>query len=321
MASRVYTRPALSIADQLSRLRSRGMVIMDEPLARHTLSVLSYYRFTDYAQPLLDPAKLPAACYRASTTFEDVLAIVRFDEALRVLLMPVLERIEVAARTAISNEMSVRHGPHWYLDSSHFFDPVRYGETLTRIQADIGHQAPRKQDASIRQYYLAFDQPPMPPSWMVFEVLPFGTVANVYRSLDGHTHQYRIAKTFGLPHQLIGSWLLACSYLRNLVAHHSRVWNRVFTIKPHVHTPHRAYMDGRNDRLFGFCVVLQLLNKAISVETGFATQLRALLDAHPAVPLDAMAFPPDWHKRPLWQEKLRPPASPAPGSAPPTPQA
>ncbi|TCZ55748.1 Abi family protein [Roseicella aquatilis] len=314
MAARIYSRPALSVDDQLARLRARGMLIVDEPLARHTLTVVSYYRFTDYAQPLLDPAA-STICYRAGTGFEDVLTIVHFDEALRGLLLPVLERIEIAARTVISNDMSVRHGPHWYLDAAHYSDPVRSGETIARIQADIGHTDPRKRHASVRQYYEDYDQPAMPPSWMVFEALPFGTVANIYRNLNGHTHQYRIAKAFGLPHQLVGSWLFACSYLRNLVAHHGRVWNRVFTIKPHVHTPHKAYMDGRNDRLFGFCVVLQLLNKAISMETGFATQLGALLEAYPALPLEAMAFPDGWAKRPLWQEKLRRPPPPLPAMA------
>ncbi|MFH7234336.1 hypothetical protein, partial [Klebsiella pneumoniae] len=76
---------------------------------------------------------------------------------------------------------------------------------------------------------------------------------------------------------------------------------RVFTIKPTIYTPYNAYMNGRNDRLFGFCIVLQLLNKAVSLETTFATQLVTLLDTHPAIPLADMAFPAGWHKRPLWQ--------------------
>ena len=40
-----YSKPSLLIADQISHLEFRGLVISDRSLAEHFLSNISYYRF------------------------------------------------------------------------------------------------------------------------------------------------------------------------------------------------------------------------------------------------------------------------------------
>ena len=83
----------------------------------------------------------------------------------------------------------------------------------------------------IKHYYDNHGEPELPRSWMVFETLTFGTVSQAFKNLT-RQNQKPSAKAFGLDGAVLGSWLHALSYVRNLAAHHQRLWNRAYTIKP-----------------------------------------------------------------------------------------
>lgn len=67
--------------------------------------------------------------------------------------------------------------------------------------------------------------PNKPDAWIIFEVATFGTLSKIYKNLNHQLpEKARIANEFGLNmHTELSSWLEAISYLRNIVAHHSRV--------------------------------------------------------------------------------------------------
>ena len=46
-----YSKPPLSIADQIARLKQRGLKFNDEQKAAHYLSNISYYRLRAYTYP------------------------------------------------------------------------------------------------------------------------------------------------------------------------------------------------------------------------------------------------------------------------------
>lgn len=54
---------------------------------------------------------------------------------------------------------------------------------------------------------------------------------HTFKNLTCQSQKY-IAKPFGFDGAVLGSWLHALPYLRNLAAHHQRLWNPVFTTKP-----------------------------------------------------------------------------------------
>jgi abortive infection bacteriophage resistance protein len=47
----LYSKKALSIAEQLALLESRGVIIEDKAFAQHVLSTVTYYRFSAYLYP------------------------------------------------------------------------------------------------------------------------------------------------------------------------------------------------------------------------------------------------------------------------------
>ena len=239
-----FQKQALDLAAQRALLVQRGMTIADPARAEHYLRFIGYYRLSGYWFPFQHRnGGDDHDNFQPGTDFETVLDRYVFDRRLRVLIMDASERIEVAARTAISNTLSERAGPHWYLDPAQF-DPVfNHGDFMRRVRQETGIDPfnRHKQSEFIRHYLRKYDQPPEPPSWMVFELLPFGTVSIVFKHLLDADKKL-IAQDFGLPRDRLQSWLHASSHLRNLCAHHSRVWNREFGVVPSVARSERHHV-------------------------------------------------------------------------------
>ena len=62
------------------------------------------------------------------------------DRELRLLTLDALERIEVAVRSVIVNEMCLRHGSHWFMDTAHFdggASRFKHHELLNKIDREF----------------------------------------------------------------------------------------------------------------------------------------------------------------------------------------
>jgi abortive infection bacteriophage resistance protein len=94
-----YIKPALSFDQQVYLLKLRGLVVDDPADAAATLSRISYYRLSAYFKPFI-PAS--GDNFAAGTTFEEILALYRFDKDLRSLISDPLECVEVYFRTRIT---------------------------------------------------------------------------------------------------------------------------------------------------------------------------------------------------------------------------
>ena len=173
------------------------------------------------------------------------------------------------------------------------------GLAISRVEQEIQKQ--QKDAAFLRHYQEKYDNPTQPPSWIAFEVLPFGTVSRVFTHLY-RSEQKTIAGLFGLPPERLQSWLHAASHLRNLCAHHNRVWNREFRINPSMPKGYRGHAT-LPKRFYGHAIAIQTLLKRVSGKTHWANRLQALLTNHPNIPHKLMGFPDHWYQDPIWQTK------------------
>lgn len=65
------------------------------------------------------------------------------------------------------------------------------------------------------------------------EVISMGTLSKLYANFSNASAKHAVAREFGLNHhKFLRSWLECLDVLRNCCAHHSRLSNRVFTLKP-----------------------------------------------------------------------------------------
>jgi len=300
-AKRTFTKKAASFDEQIHLLKSRGLSIQNEEQTKFYLKNIGYYRLSAYELPFQRGDRSEAHHqFLPGTTFEQVLELYTFDRKLRLLVMDAMERIEIAIKSIVINEMCIPYQAHWYMDRTHFVNGFDHEGFIKSIHKDIDHgkNSENVRNISIRHYYENYDAPSMPPLWMVFEALTFGTVSLIYGWLP-HVDQKRIADQFNLGVPILKSWLQAASYTRNLCAHHARLWNRVYTKKPKEMMEYKGEFTP-NTKFYAQACMLHIFMQRISPESHWANRLSTLLSEHPNIAKEHMGFPADWEAHPLW---------------------
>lgn len=277
------------------------MVISDESTAAHYLERIGYYRLGGYCKTFQLPSD-PNHRYRAGVSFDDVLNLYVFDRKLRLLVLDAIERIEVAVRGGISNAMSLRYGPHWFMDPAHFakgFDHITF---LKGIEDETGKHDLKKRSPFSTHYYSKYNRPDLPPSWMVVETLSFGVWSKVYSNLIDNKVRAAIAKGFidSASIHVFESWIRALTVLRNICAHHSLLWCRVFDVQPQM-VVIGGVMLHDTSRFFAFAGMIQRLLVKVAPDSAWAVRLFELINENPSLPIEQMGFRQNWHKSQFWK--------------------
>lgn len=320
-----FTKPALTAQQQLDLLIERGLQVQDTERALRLLEVTTLFRLSPYMRPFQNPAD-SAHVFMPGSQLAHIVRIYRFDSDLRQLMMMALERVEVAVRACISNHMAPSYGPHWYLERNLFSSRYRHRNMIGDIEATLAAERAkfqreqqqihsshvpdkvkqrridsRKRDNYPRFYAETYSNPDLPPSWAALEMMSLGTISHLYQGLAKDRDRKSIANRFGLPQRVLGSWLHTLTFVRNICAHHARLWNRELGIPPRwddgIPTP-----DGRPGRdvprrLFTVLAMLTYLTTQISPDTRWPGRLQALLAEYPDIPRKPMGFPDDWQER------------------------
>jgi abortive infection bacteriophage resistance protein len=307
-----FQKPPLDIPGLLQKWQSRGLTIPDPAKAAHYLRFIGYYRLSAYALPF-QQAPVPTTGqsvtgpdkpFKPGTTFDDLLNLYVFDRELRLVVMDAVERMEVAIRSCIVNEMCLRQGSHWFMDQAHFAGGFRHDKLMEKIEQelDISSTGTRPQSVHherfINHYYKKYTDPYLPPAWMIAETLPLGTWSYIYAHLN-QAERKIIATHFQVDAHILSNWLHSLTYLRNLCAHHARLWNRQFVIKPVIARKHAGFLKS-NDRFYAMAVILHDLLRIIAPGTTWHQRLAALLQATPVADCRSMGFPPGWEKETFW---------------------
>lgn len=300
--SRPFNKPATSIAQQLAHLQAEGMAITDFARAEHWLQHVSYYRLSAYWLPFERPKDTPGSRFLPGTNFDTVTALYEFDRQLRLHLLSAIERIEVAMRGSWAYTLAQRGGPHGYLDAALYSDRRQFHDNLSRLAREVGTSP----ETYIAHYRDTYDDPAMPPVWMVAEMMSFGQLSRWYSSLDDRALRNAIAKPLGLPETVLVPMLKHLATVRNSCAHHARLWNRGFLIRmrlPQKPTALAATLElpGNGPALlYNSLVLVGFLLQHVDPSSNWVTELRALLATHPTGDLTAMGFPTGWETRALW---------------------
>ncbi len=295
-----YTNPPLDISSQIDLLKERGLSIPNPERASRYLKFIGFHRLSTYCLPFQHSAD-PEHHFKDKTEFEYVLDLYIFDRKLRAIAMDAIGRIEIALRTVINERMSLQHGTQWYTDPLHFkrkkhgFDHAQFIEI---VKKETGYSNSQGGSPSCRNYYAKYCHPVLPPSWMVAEVLSLGTWSRIYSSLSDPEDRKFISNEFHIRHGLFGSWIHAISHTRNICAHHSLLWNHVFTITPQL----KYEFTGLDNKKFhAQALVLYQFLKGISGESRWKSRLLDHVMTCPLPYQAAMGFPQDWMDGSYWQ--------------------
>lgn len=298
MNKRPFNKPALTCAEQVAQLQRRGMVIADPAQAEFYLGQLNYYRLGAYWLPFENNHE--AHTFKPSTRFEDVLNLYVFDRELRLLMLDAIERIEVAVRAQWVYQLAHRHGTHAHLDATLAYRTDRWQKHLRKLREEV-----ERSDETFIKHLIATYLEDLPPVWAVCEVMSLGSLSHWFHNLKPMPTRRAIAASFGVDDGVLQSWLHHLTFIRNLCAHHARLWNREFTITPQAPRSKPATLAGQfqpgSRRLYNtFALTLYMLDK-VSPASTWRERLKALI-AHHGINVAAMGFPTDWASRAIWQE-------------------
>lgn len=300
-----FVKPSLSVDEQMALLQRRGMVFDDWAAARHTLHHINYYRLRAYWLPFeVDRDGEMAHAFKAGTRFEAVLADYAFDQRLKLLLMDAIERVEIVLRTRWAHELALRYGSHAYLDGALFGNIARYTKCLQTLQDEVL----RSHEAFIKHYRDTYTAPALPPIWAVCEVMTLGQLSQWLDNLKHRKDRQAIAQAFGFDEVVLCAFVHHLATVRNLCAHHSRVWNRKFTIKMKLPTRPAAtatwFNPDQDRKLYNTLLMLALLLDRICTSSTWKQCLLRLIATMPADTPQTMGFPKGWQTLPAWTHEL-----------------
>jgi abortive infection bacteriophage resistance protein len=292
-----FDQQTLSLDEQIQLLISRGLNVSEPEKAKHFLATIGYSRLIAYSKPFLIQPLDSDKGFLPNTEFSDVLQLYIFDRSLRLLVSDALERIEVALRAAISQTLSSKFGPHWYLDSTLFLNQDRHHF----FQQEAEQHFKRSKEDFIKHYYATYDEPRHPPSWMAMECLSFGTLSQLYHNIKDRSCRKAIGDIFQQYSEMIKSWMRALTFTRNICAHHARLWNRFFINTPQNSEIHLSFDRNRSPFIIQAHIIDKLL-QSIAPDNHWKSRLFMLFEEYDnQVPFQEMGFQQDWRNDPFWK--------------------
>ena len=296
-----YTKPFKTYDELLELLKERELNILNEDYALLKLRHIGYYRLSAYFLPFQyqkDSDK--SNIFLPNVSFDDIIELYYFDTKLRRLIFEAIERIEIYFRAQIAHYHSEEYGAFGYLDkenmkcSSEFFE---------QLQEAITKEKNRSKESFINHFKQKYNSIDL-PIWAVVEVISMSTLSKLYASLKTQEQQ-KIVQPFGkINKDVLCNWLHALTVVRNICAHHARLWNKTFGVKFEVPKKLEAFkkIAASNAKVFFAINVIGFILESIGEDLKFKKQIMALLKEHPSIDLKAMGFLDERENLEIWSE-------------------
>ena len=306
---RSFCKTPLDNSALIAKLLSKGLLFDDHARVERYIKSIGYYRLVGYGLPFEqytdDNKRL--GLYRDDIEFDRLLNAYIVDRKLRMLLLSAIERIEVAVRNTINHSMACKYqSAHWFVDSSLFKESVRFkhADFLREIHrssgksADAGSERESLREVFIHHYYNEYDTPEYPPAWMVAEILSLGSWSKVYEHLSVSKDRKIISREYDLAPATLQSWLHSLTFLRNVCAHHGRLFGRKLPLPPN--KAKNLPITGDN-YLYSFVCVVWYLLKTISPNSSWLDQFHDELMAL-STDIKYFGFEDNWLEQDFWLE-------------------
>jgi abortive infection bacteriophage resistance protein len=175
----------------------------------------------------------------------------------------------------------------------------------SKLMIKVTEELQRSKENFILHYRSKYTNPVNPPAWMALEVLSFGQLSIMYKNLKANEAKKAVAEYFGISYTLLISWMEHLGYIRNLCAHHSRLWNRTLTIKPTLpRITKYQFIDTssvRPDKAFVSISIMAYMLERITPRSYFTGKLISLLHRFKEIDVRPAGFYKNWHLDPFWK--------------------
>ena len=292
-----------SPSDQVQNLVERGMTVSDRGIAERTLTHVGFQRLRSYWQPF--ESSTPSNhgnLFATGTQFRVILARYLFDQRLRSHMMEAFSFIEVSIRTQWARQLAhgFGHGDHAHQDPTLF---NRYHATnLAELQRTY-EQITNRRGPNFSSQTL----------WDVIPAMSFGQLSKWYSNLIDRPIKQAISQTYGLDQSVLTSALQHLTAVRNICAHHERLWN--VTLNAGLRIPTRlttrpenagAFNQQNRQKAYNAIVMTTHLMEVITPNGDWPERLLKIKEESKSnVPEAQMGFPANWKTLDLWQKHLQ----------------
>ena len=321
-----YSKPPLSVDEQIALLRKRGMSFQDPSSAKAILARINFYRLRGYWITFENPDD-PKHLFRDETRFEDVLNLYFFDEQLRQILLMHLGKLEISLKTTFSYYFSHAKGPLSYREQEHFKNVTSFEvckcckQIIKKNNKGWNHATSlRKLDETFNKSYELFaeklkDTYSYPPIWEIVEVMTYGEIVRWYRALNIRHIREKLTNIHNFTSfPVFARFIHSANVLRNICAHHSRIVNRTLGVRPRKPNDTLRNSCGWVDenwvndnnirpgtRAYNLLALLNHALKTSQGHIGFRANLEGLSEKY-KISLHVLGFPQDWQSFPVWAD-------------------
>ena len=303
-----FDKCATTIEEQLKLLQDRGMNIASETHACACLKTIGYYRLSAYWLPFERPpedGRARSKVFIPDTKFDDVYSLYLMDRALRLRLMEAIDRIETNVRSRWTNRMALEYGSHAHLDHNLFMSASEHSRLLHRLATSVD----KSEETFIKHYKRKYCEPYSPPLWAATELMSIGDLSKWISNTKDTGLRGKLAKDIGFPtRETFKGSFQALAYVRNICAHHGRLWNRRFVKRipiirnlksDQILEEHKGQLQPAN-LLYNYLVIILFVIRHQQTGSEYLDRLKDTLEAASPRLLSHMGFPENWQNRPAW---------------------
>ncbi len=277
-------KPSLSHQELLEKLTTRGLTLTetcDEQRALRYLKLDGYYRLSGYFWGFYDKnsAVQPLHSFETDTTWDEILHLYHADKDLRTLLTKALAEIELSIKAILVDlvcekikKNTGKDHPCWCWEKQHFttkfINSGKWDILIQKLEKPISHADPA---SYLKNYKNDYPQR-KPYVWMMVQVLSFGEITTIANNLIPE-YQRPFSQQFNLNTHEMPAVLVSLSKLRNLCAHHNRIWNEKIREAPKIH---------KFDRLYNINRMLDTKHHAQSLAVMYFIVYHMLAQLHPS---------------------------------------
>ncbi len=281
-----------NIDEQIAILQSRGLTINNLEYAKEFLYKNNYYRVSGYSLTLRKHD-----VFFKTAEFQNIIDIYEFDHELRHILLKYIEIIEVTIKSIYAYEFSKKYGPTEYLNSNHFTNSDTHAEIIRK--AEQQKESRLEHEAYLKHFVEELKEPI--PLWAYVDLFTISNISFLY-SISESSLKIEVANSLGLNKcgdVLLGRFMHSMTIIRNLCAHGSRLYNRIFEQKPKLNKQEKQLLivqeDGLvdNAHLYGFIMIMKrLLDPSVFIL--MKSEIVCLSQKYPFVNMQHYGFRNDW---------------------------
>ncbi|WP_371177403.1 Abi family protein [Buchananella felis] len=283
----------LSYTEQLRLLTKRGLHIEDPAEAETFLSRVSYYRASGYFRFWQrDPANGDNQFIEGSR-FSTIRDLYEAENTLALTCSELLRTVEIVARTRFAHHYSELVSP-----VGGFSEGKGFTQSVNPNSEPVQEHALRDLDRSKEGFIHHYRNPISPdqatvdpyhtmPIWVAVEAFSFGTLSRLVEASAESGVRDAMAASLNVPKSLLASQLRSFVYLRNRVAHASRLWNHSTLDKPGLirkleQKTKKAYGNYSDHSIYKILVALdEFARRATLHSTWLADHIEPLLRSNP----------------------------------------